>query len=238
MGVLDDRTVLRFGVGDLRHQPEHGEATRGRQIGERIERSAHAGGVGVVTVVEHGGSAHGSLQLHSHGGEADVGERRCALLQVAADCAHTSERCRGVVRHVAATDAEVHLALTPGGEQPERRAGDLVEVQVGDAHVGAITIAVKEHRSGGDGAHRSHPEVVDVEQREAVGGQRCDQLRLRSRDAFDATHALTVRLGDACHDADGGPRNGAQLGDLTEPAHAHLQHQHLGELGGVEQRGR
>ena len=60
-----------------------------------------------------------------------------------------------------------------------------------------------------------------------VRGQRLDQFPLGAGDALDPPDPLGVGAGHRRHDADRGQGDVAQAGDLAEPAHAHLEHQHL-----------
>ena len=54
--------------------------------------------------------------------------------------------------------------------------------------------------------------------------------------ALDAADAFGVRFGDRGDDTDRRLGDGAQAGDLAEPAHAHLEHEHLDVVGRTQDR--
>ena len=62
----------------------------------------------------------------------------------------------------------------------------------------------------------------------AVGGERLEQLALHPGDAVAAAEVLGVGEPDVGDDADVGPRDRAQRGDVAGDARAHLQHERLG----------
>jgi len=64
------------------------------------------------------------------------------------------------------------------------------------------------------------------------------EFRLGPRHALDSTDMLRMSITDSCHHADRRLPDTAQPGDLAEMVHPHLQDQHLGIVGGVEDRAR
>ena len=84
------------------------------------------------------------------------------------------------------------------------------------------------------GGHRPDPSVVGVQDGDAMAGKSGDELGLGAGDPLDAAEAIGVGGGHRGDDADGRWSNRGQPGDLTEAAHAHLQHEHLAAVVGTE----
>ena len=123
----------------------------------------------------------------------------------------------------------------PRRARREARAGEVVEREVVDAHVGAAGASERHARRP-----PSRAAIAATRGSSAlriavpVGGQRLDELGLGPGDAVDAADALGVRRGDRRDDADVRPGDVAQPADLAEAAHAHLQHEHLGVVRRAE----
>ena len=98
--------------------------------------------------------------------------------------------------------------------------------------------AIRQHVRSGVRRHRHHPFVVGVEHGGPRRGQRLHELALGDRHAVDPTDPFGVRVTDGGDHPDVGSGDVAQPGDLAEPAHPHLQHEHLGVVRRVEDRDR
>ena len=235
---VEHRSVRRLGIGDLGHHTQHRHPSTGGQIGERVERSSHRCGIRVVRVVEHECARRRARHVHAHRGERHLGERGCCRRQLGTHHADARERGCGVRRHVTTRHCELHVDHTPWRVELEPWAGELVERQRPDADVAVVALAEEHHGPCASACHRPHPLVVAVEHRDTVGRQCVDQLGLGTGDTVDATDAVAVRLGHASDHADRRSGDAAQPVDLAEPAHAHLEHHHLGVVRSLEDGGR
>ena len=125
-------------------------------------------------------------------------------------------------------DARRHARRAPAaaGRQPQRKA-HAVEPRGDDvfgAHVGVTTEAVAEHPRRGAVGHPAHAPVVLVEDRDAVRGQRLDELALRPLDRRQRAHPAQVHAVNRRDNADARLRQAGKVGDLTARVHAHLEH--------------
>ena len=85
---------------------------------------------------------------------------------------------------------------------------------------------------------RSHPGIVGIQDRDAVGRQGFDQFALGQRHALDGIEELHVRVSDVGDHADLRPRDGRQLANLARVIHAHLQHGDAAVIGQAQNRKR
>ena len=98
--------------------------------------------------------------------------------------------------------------------------------EVGERDVAALTEAVD--LDVGPRQVRLEVGLVGRDDGRPARRQRLDQLRLRLRDALDRAEELEVDGADRRDDPHVRPRDLAELGDLPEAAHAHLDDRDLG----------
>ena len=193
-------------------------------------------GIRVVGVVDDRCAARCRGHLHPHprhrGGRHGV-ER---LVEVDADDAGNRDPGGGVGDHVRTGHGELGGAAPPRRVDAEPRTGQAVELDGADAHVAGD--AERDHVSTGSGAHRRDTFVVGVEHGRPVGRQRFDQLTLGPSDAVDPADQFGVGVTDDGDHPDVRSGDLAELADVAEAAHAHLEDQHLGVVGGVQDRDR
>ena len=82
--------------------------------------------------------------------------------------------------------------------------------------------------------HGGHERVVGVEHGATVRGQGLDELALGHRDLGLGAELADVRLADVEHQRDVGRGDRAQLGEVADPACAHLQDEEAGPVVGAQ----
>ena len=194
---------------------------------EVLERGRHGERVRVVAVVQKHAPAGERHLLAAQARELDVPRALLELAEGKAERVVGGDRGEGVRRVVSRAEAELErqrpaerLDLDPRAAVPrgEVRQGDVAAVpEASDLDVRAAEVRLQVGLARGD-------------DRRPAGRQALDQLRLRLRDALDRPEELEVNRADTRHDADVGSRDLAQLRDLTEAPHAHLDDRDLGVL--------
>ena len=228
-------------VAELEHLAQYGDASLvAREVPERAQRRRHRRRAGVVRVVDDRDAAIGAGHVHPprrrHGARQAFGdpfERRAEL-----------ERDGGghgrVHRLPFASYRKAHGRRAPRRDQREARPQLVVEHDVDgpDGRPGHVADTHGDHTSARARRQRGREHVAGVENGGAVAIERLEELALHARDAFspaeqagvghahvrDHTH---LRLGDL-----------AQLRDVACEPGAHLDHDDLGVLVGLEQRER
>ena len=176
------------------------------------------------------------VDLHAHAGHRGRSERFEGSGEVDADDPGDGDRGRSVGDHVRPGHGELCRSASPGRVDAETRTSEPVEDDVADAHVAGRPVG--DHVGTGSRAHGDHTFVVGVEHG-GPGGRECgDEFALGHGDAVEATDQLGVGMADDGDDADVGAGDLAQLADVAEPAHAHLEDQHLGVVRCVQDRDR
>ena len=206
---LGDLPVMTLGVvAELGHAAENREPpSSGSALGQMPQRGLHRRRIGVVGVVDDEAAAGKRELLAAPFRELHRGG---ALLEPVERQVHRLVRGQGrerVLRLVARREREADSPLAEGD-------------------VGAVLPQLD--------VDRRHAEDLDVgpqvrlqldrdrDDRDPVGRQRVDELRLRACDAVDRAHELEVDGPDGTDDADVRPDDLAEVGDLAEAAHAHL----------------
>ena len=80
--------------------------------------------------------------------------------------------------------------------------------------------------------------IICVQHRRSGFRECLNEFTLRRGNALNSPYTLGVRLAHCGHDTDLRLSDLAQRTDLTKASHPHLEHQHLGVIGGVENRNR
>ena len=125
----------------------------------------------------------------------------------------------------------------------EGRATDARELDVSCTHRAVLARAVQQHLdtalvTPGDLADERRERIVAVEDGDAALGQRGDELRLGAGDVLLRAEQLGMRRPDVREHADARPHERAELLELTETAHAHLDDERLGCRRRIENRRR
>ena len=108
--------------------------------------------------------------------------------------------------------------------EPKTGEAEVTDVRRADLRVRRFTV---EHDAGARAVgHPTHPRVIGVQQRDAVRGQRVDELGLALHDRVDARGASEVHrdLRDRRDDADPLANETREVGDLTRNVEAKLDH--------------
>jgi hypothetical protein len=104
----------------------------------------------------------------------------------------------------------------PGrGHETEPRPHRVVDRERLDPNVGRRRFAVHHHPSGRPLPHGSDQWVIGVEDRDAIGGQRLDELALGSCDGRLRAELPEVSLPHIEYDGDVGPRDPGEICDVT-----------------------
>ena len=119
-----------------------------------------------------------------------------------------------------AAGLQAHIDVAPRRHQLEGRAQLVVERGVHGAHV-ALLDAEGEQLGARPSGHRHHVLVVGVQHGRARCRQGLDQLALGLGHALERTEHLRVGAGHVGNDADVGPGQLAQPGDMAEASGAH-----------------
>ena len=213
---------------ELEHLAEHGPGPPpARHRRQRRQRGPHRVGVGVVGVVDDGDPVGALDHLHPppaarHGGAQRGGQSGRGGPQLERD-GGGGQRVGDVVL---AVQRQGDLGRLPvAGAQQEasagrrRRAGPARPVR---RRPRRGRTAPPARTSAG---HRGDQRVVGVEHGDSPGGrvgQRRDQLALGPGDRLRRAELADVRGADVEHHADLRRRDPAQLGDVADPAGAHL----------------
>lgn len=214
---------------ELAHHAEHGPgpaAALARHRRQGLQAGPHRLGVGVEGVVEDRDAVGAGDDLHAPRGppferRQPRGDRRRGRAQFEGD-RRGGQRVADVVL---AVQRERDVGVTGRGDQPEGSAGLVVEGDALRADVGGRGLADEHHAGLRPARHGRDQRVVQVEDRDAVFGQRLDQLALGLRDAFAGAELADVRGADVEHHADLRRGDLGEVGDVPRPARGQFQHQ-------------
>ena len=228
-----------IGVVELGHLTEHGHTPVGRHRRHCVERGAHRRRVGVVGVVEDDAAGVGVRRPASASTTARPDRarrqprrsrprrrrRRRGRRPRWAPCARRSPPAR--------TSARPHgVRAVKRARARSSRDSSSIRTSAASSTPNVSTAAAVEPAIAATNGSSALSTAVPV------AGSAVDELGLGAGDALDAAQPFGVRGGDRRDDTDVGPADGAQAGDLAEPAHAHLEDQHLGVVRGTEDRHR
>ena len=209
---------LGFGGAELAHVAEHGDAAAGCGRGEVVEGGTHRHWVGVVAVVDDRDLPRDLDPLAAQLGELDLD----ATVRSDADRARRGERGAGVAAQV----------------RGEQRLAACAQLEAGE-------VPVVDPAAGAEGDGLDVASDVGREQRlperehgGAAGRERGDERGLLGGDRLHRAHLLEVDGAQGGDDPHLGLGDPGELGDLPAPAHAHLEHEHLGADGRAEDRQR
>ena len=167
------------------------------------------------------------------------GKRRGRADESATERAGDGERRGRVERHVASAHAEPHVDRPPRRARVNAGPGELVERRSSSTRTSAVDARPeRQDRAPACDAHRHDPLVVGVEDRGAVGGSASTSSPFARATPSMPPTQFGVRAATAVTTPIDGRADVAQPRDLAEPAHAHLEHQHLGVVGRAEDRHR
>ena len=201
----DLAVVRRPGAAELGHVAEDGDAAPvARPLGEIREGGSHGDGVGVIRVVDQKAAACELLLLPAPAREIDVD----GLGAREAERVERGERGRRVLNLMLRGEVEAHTA----DDRSPTDAGRLRWPDPND-----LDIVAGDRKVVGDDCRAARWE----------GGY---QLTLRPCDTGERIHELEMNGADVRDDADLGPGELGELGDLAEAAHRQLQDADLGVL--------
>ena len=251
----------RTEIPQLAHVPEDGDAgTRDAHRGESIERRAHGIGVRVVRIVHNReaparreylltprlglGSAE-RLDDHLEGKPRSEAHRRCRARVV--DVVQAGERKR------AGSALASRIAREPTREKGKRGTARIVERDMSRPNrtprapaasriLAIVSRSVEAHCANSTLCppsalpHEVRHIVGAVQESDAAFGKRGDELGFGARDVLTAAEQLDVAFADLRDNSPLGAHEGAQRLDLSESAHAHLDHDVAGISIGGKQR--
>ena len=219
-------------VVELGHRAEHGHSTVGPHGGERSQRGRHRRRIGVVGVVDDHSPVGGRQRFHPtrrQSRRADGRGRRC---QVDADDAGHRQRGGGVGDHVLTRYRQRHRTAAPRRVVPEPRPRLVVQTHLADPHRGGGRRSERDH-----GRRRSAVAIAATRGSSALSTAVPAGGRARTSSALARATPSIPPTRSVCDGATFvttpmvGTGDGGQAGDLAEPAHPHLQHQHVDVVG-------
>ena len=222
-------------LAELGHHAQHGDAPTRRQGRQRLEGGRHRRRVGVVGVVEDDArrsapwrapSASATARLARGPGPPRLPRRPRRDPAAAAASAFSTwwrPRTRSVTLARSHGDASTNVGRSSSSSVRSSARTSPPSPKV-------ITVACGARRHGRDAP------IGGVEDRDAAGRQRLDQLALGTRHVVDGAELLGVHGRDPGDDAHGRAGDRAQLRDVADAPRAHLDHDGLGAVGRVEQR--
>ena len=215
---------LRRGIAQLADLPHH-EYARRRIGGQHVDAGLHRIRIGVVAVVDHGGTASGRLQLQT---ALDAGKGP----QTGGDGGQRHVQCQ---RHRGGGQRVAHIVLAGGRQldrllalraaQHEAAAGgagdDVAGADVGRSGQTKAQLAMVAGGGGEDCLLR----VVGIDDGDAVGAEAFKDLALGAGDVGGAVKAAAQVCAHGVVDQRHlRPRQTGEVADLAEMVHAHLDH--------------
>ncbi len=161
--------------------------------------------------------------------------------QTAPDCLERHvererDRRRGErIEYVVATgQRQRDLGVSGGRNQREPRLlGECEDLAI---HIGSAIEPEAQHApAAGENGKHAGERIVHIDQRDPMRRQGCIQCTFGFGDAFERAHALKMGRRNVVDEADFGPRDGGQIGDVSRLAGTHFEYRVVGILGHGEQ---
>jgi len=132
-----NRRVVGDRIGEFGHHAENGDPpAANRQRRQRLDRSTHRSGIGVVGIVDHDGATRCDRHFHSPRRQWRPAERRRCGLEVDSARGRHRDRCCCVHCHVSTADGELDPRRSPRRVERETGPREVVQDEVDDPHVG------------------------------------------------------------------------------------------------------
>ena len=189
----------------------------------------HRVGVGVVGVVDDGDPVRALVDLHPPpAGRVGVRQRLRDRVEVETALERGGDDGERVADVVRAGEPQRDLRRPGRRLDGERRAAEGVQADVDGADVRVHRGPDGDHAGAGAGPHLRDLGVVRVEDGEPVRAQRLDELALGLRDRLLRAELADVGDADVEDDGDVRWRDGREVGEVSDPARAHLRHEEPG----------
>jgi hypothetical protein len=222
--------LLGRDAAQLGHLAEDGDGAPARLAGgdEGLQPGRHRGRVGVVGVVPDGGPVGPAGDLHPHGRQLRRGQPGRDVIGGQPERPSGRGGGQGVGDQVLTRGGERDVRPPVRGDQRERRPRVGAEGEAVGPDVSRGVDAVGDDPRPGALRHPGDQGVVGVQDRDPVGREGLGQLALGPGDGGLGAEHLVVGQPDVGDHADVGAGGAAQLGDVADPARAHLDHEDLG----------